>query len=433
MEEIPTPGGSPMPSSDVSPVIQEELATEVGIDEAVPSHEYVTPGKDSSVEEPGKQVMSPRVQAAQDEEAKANEEAKAKDEQQTQRDPAKSDMNGKTKKCWYCQELLSEKQKFCGDCGKNQEQKVCKKCSHFSNPKAKYCEDCGEPFEKVEERDQGPQSNEQRSASPPKHPATGFTRRVRGNLQARFEQADAERYLLTPEQGTPQGEPRAQGRTQGFQEEEEEWNPEDEEYDQYYYDEEDYMGYEAFEEAHATAASARFPGPQEKDFFKDNVSDTGKSDISVLDWHFEKMGAAAEKMSKAADMLKTTSNDQDRINNKDVKLDHFVIGPLGERALDLSNWLKSEGSKFAMISDEAEAYWNLNLEQAKEAYSRYVIARPLEKMDIKPIADTDPKWKRIRPVAGPLIRQAIPKDIKDYLVLNGDMSMSHAMFELMKK
>ena len=41
--------------------------------------------------------------------------------------------------------------------------------------------------------------------------------------------------------------------------------------------------------------------------------------------------------------------------------------------------------------------------------------------------------EKIRPIAGPLIRQALPKDIKDYLVLTGSMELSHAIFELMKK
>ena len=63
IEEIPSPGGSPMPSSD-APVIEDELEADDGIDGAVPSHEYVTPGKESNVEEPGKQFPFKAVSRA---------------------------------------------------------------------------------------------------------------------------------------------------------------------------------------------------------------------------------------------------------------------------------------------------------------------------------------------------------------------------------
>ena len=61
MDEIPTPGGSPIPSPDISPTMTEGLAAKSDDEKAVPVQEaetYATPGKgstkDEPVDEPGK-------------------------------------------------------------------------------------------------------------------------------------------------------------------------------------------------------------------------------------------------------------------------------------------------------------------------------------------------------------------------------------------
>ena len=95
--------------------------------------------------------------------------------------------------CWNCGTELSEKSKFCRECGKNQENRGCRKCGHFSHPESKFCEECGESLT-VSRFILSPGSErgsveDQKDPTPPRRPATGFTRKVHGNLGGKFEEA----------------------------------------------------------------------------------------------------------------------------------------------------------------------------------------------------------------------------------------------------
>ena len=134
----------------------------------------------------------------------------------------------------------------------------------------------------------------------------------------------------------------------------------------------------------------------------------------------------AKGQSKLLESMSGHGESKDRINNKDVKLEMFTPGSVGKRALQFSTWEKSSGARFANISDESGQFWKQAVSNVRAKYEEYVVSKPLQRLNMVPDIDYSSKWSRIRPIAGTLIRDAIPVAIKDKLVLEGRMEFEHA-------
>ena len=123
---------------------------------------------------------------------------------------------------------------------------------------------------------------------------------------------------------------------------------------------------------------------------------------------------------------------QDPLLMKDVKIPKIPIGEVGKRAMVLENWLTEVKARLQQITDGAEDFFDLVIQSVDEAYKAYNEADLLEKLDIEPqLVQGD--FKRIRNQTGPIIREALPQDMKDRLLAENKMQPEHSLFALYRR
>ena len=336
-----------------------------------------------------KQVMSPR--------ASGDEALREPQQQRVVNNPAV---------CWKCNSAVVKAAKFCNECGTSQLKKECLECGAENKPTAKFCSDCG------------------KSCGP-------------------------KRFSLTPgEPGTPSGFMTPKGdreipdlpKFQRLREEQSEYfeGYEGEGYEDYYPSQQQIMeDLQARSDLVNKGTSA--DRENEEYVFAErpqlSVEEEGKPSNAdpFMVLLAKSMDAQSERQTELMQVLKdgmVKKRDEDNVNNKDIKLQKFEMREVGERALDLDNWEKESKEAFKNISDEAAMFWSKAMDSVKKAYATYIKSTALEKLKLQPEIVDDPKWKRIRPLAGEKLRSVIPKEMKDKMVRENKMEFEHVMFEL---
>ena len=136
-----------------------------------------------------------------------------------------------------------------------------------------------------------------------------------------------------------------------------------------------------------------------------------------------------------------TENKVDKVLKSDVKIQKIHFGEVGTRAVELENWLKDSRSKVRQISDCAEAVWDAMVQQVEYAYYEFQDATGLGRLQVKTQLagpeDQSPEvwssWNRVRNILSPILRDAIPADLKQRLLQSNEMEPEQTLFALYRK
>ena len=101
-------------------------------------------------------------------------------------------------------------------------------------------------------------------------------------------------------------------------------------------------------------------------------------------------------------------------------------------AVRAGNWLARLEISIAELSDGAADWFEMVIASAREAYTRYQRATPLDRLDVSPeITDEQPKWVRLRSRVTEMLLDSIPKDITSELVGARKLHPSQILFRIM--
>ncbi|CAE7402512.1 unnamed protein product, partial [Symbiodinium microadriaticum] len=105
----------------------------------------------------------------------------------------------------------------------------------------------------------------------------------------------------------------------------------------------------------------------------------------------------------------------------------------GDTGVEFSDWLYVAEQTIAAMSDSASLWYEKTLACVREAYSRYQVASPLERLTIGPrIAPEllEPKWVRLDRKVMTLILAAMPKTVREDAVTHRVSSVAAVLFRL---
>ena len=105
----------------------------------------------------------------------------------------------------------------------------------------------------------------------------------------------------------------------------------------------------------------------------------------------------------------------------------------GDTGVEFSDWLYVAEQAIGAMSDSASLWFERTLGAAREAYARYQIASPLERLAIAPRVAPEllePKWVRLDRKVMTLVLSAMPKMVKEDAVTHRVTSVAMALYRL---
>ena len=105
----------------------------------------------------------------------------------------------------------------------------------------------------------------------------------------------------------------------------------------------------------------------------------------------------------------------------------------GDTGVEFSDWLYVTEQAVGAMSDSASTWFERTLMVVKEAYARYQIASPLERLAVAPKVGPEllePKWVRLDRKVMTLVLAAMPKMVKEDAVTHRVNSVASALFRL---
>ncbi|CAE7867564.1 unnamed protein product, partial [Symbiodinium necroappetens] len=105
----------------------------------------------------------------------------------------------------------------------------------------------------------------------------------------------------------------------------------------------------------------------------------------------------------------------------------------GDTGVEFSDWLYVAEQAIGAMSDSASLWFERTLGAARDAYARYQMASPLERLAIAPKVSPEllePKWVRLDRKVMTLVLNAMPKTVKEDAVTHRVTSVATALYRL---
>ncbi|CAE7219174.1 RE1 [Symbiodinium natans] len=94
-------------------------------------------------------------------------------------------------------------------------------------------------------------------------------------------------------------------------------------------------------------------------------------------------------------------------------------------AIDMVHWMTHIGPILEDISDTSGLWWGETLRQSSVWYQEYASASPLQRLQLKPVAEGQlqkPEWSRVERRAVAMLLSAIPDSLRRDIITHGDMT-----------
>ena len=143
---------------------------------------------------------------------------------------------------------------------------------------------------------------------------------------------------------------------------------------------------------------------------QDNISVAPSAEqyVDALNDNSNAMKKLQESFDKKEEM--------DKIHKSDVKLATFAIGQPGTRAILLENWLRDSKGKVSSMSDFAKSFWEKMISNVEKAYEQWSKSDPMERSSVVVEKIEDPKFSRIKPLVGNVMRDAQQNKVKEFIL-----------------
>ena len=106
----------------------------------------------------------------------------------------------------------------------------------------------------------------------------------------------------------------------------------------------------------------------------------------------------AERAKSQSD--KKPSDEKEKILKSDVKLIPFRLNDVGQRAIDLHNWLTDSRLTISPILDSSTQCWDGLVKTAQTACDKCLSSSPLDRLTVEPKITTKEEWSRVKCILG---------------------------------
>ena len=105
----------------------------------------------------------------------------------------------------------------------------------------------------------------------------------------------------------------------------------------------------------------------------------------------------------------------------------------GDAAVEFNDWLYVAEQVVGSLTDNAATWFSMNLKCAREAYARYQVATPLERLAVvpaRPVELSEARWSRLERRVATMLLGAMPKVAKEDAVTHRLHDVASMLFRL---